>query len=554
MDGFLNYLLESGICLGFMYLFYLAFFRKEMQFQFIRLYFIFSIAISLIIPFIELNPINSVPQTLPERVIDSFVVGSDYVRDNVRVEFGFIDWLFYIYILGMVLMSLRFSAKILKIGKFITECEHVSYKGYKLLISERKIDPCSFLNHIFIDRETYDSKEIELIIAHESVHIRQYHSFDIILFEIVSIIQWFNPFIYMIGRIARENHEFIADRFSMIHNPDIYNYQTILMNYALQNKISAITNNFSNSILFRRIKMLSTIQSSMMSYYKIATVTFLMILLTFFFACTKDKITNPQKELSIDGYITDINGDKHIPDVSPKPSIGYDGLNEYFDKNLKYPEQAKDKDITCKINVGCVIESDGSISNVRVLNGKLADDDKWSPKIGYGFDEEAIRVVKAMPRWNPAMYKGKAYARDHMVGVIFGNKKVWDAKNQPTMIVETGKPHSNPDKGIDFEKLNDSCVITEFPGGYKKMTEFLLKNIHYPESGIKNNISGIVHVSFIVDEEGSITQAKVKSGINEDFDREALRVVNLMPKWVPEVHDGKKQKAKVLLPISFKLK
>jgi TonB family protein len=64
----------------------------------------------------------------------------------------------------------------------------------------------------------------------------------------------------------------------------------------------------------------------------------------------------------------------------------------------------------------------------------------------------------------------------------------------------------------------------------------------------------VVHVSFIVDEEGNITEAKVKSGINKEFDEEALRVVNLMPKWTPEVHDGKKQKAKVLLPISFQLK
>ena len=75
---------------------------------------------------------------------------------------------------------------------------------------------------------------------------------------------------------------------------------------------------------------------------------------------------------------------------------GQEGLVNYLVENLNYPEKAKAKKITGKVYVSFVVEKDGSISNVKVLRD-----------IGYGCGEEAVRVVKAMPRWNPGMHRGK---------------------------------------------------------------------------------------------------------------------------------------------------
>ena len=105
---------------------------------------------------------------------------------------------------------------------------------------------------------------------------------------------------------------------------------------------------------------------------------------------------------------------------------------------------------------------------------------------------------------------------------------------------------------------NDTVFVVveempEFPGGVAKMNEYLGKNIIYPEYAVNNNIEGRVIVEFIVNTDGTITSTKVKRGVHESLDNEALRVVKSMPKWKPGKNDGKLIRVMYTLPINFNL-
>ncbi len=93
----------------------------------------------------------------------------------------------------------------------------------------------------------------------------------------------------------------------------------------------------------------------------------------------------------------------------------------------------------------------------------------------------------------------------------------------------------------------------EFPGGFAAMSKFLSKNIKYPASAKRMGVEGKVYVKFIVDKEGGISTIEIVKGINADLDKEAVRVIKLMPPWKPGKQNGRAVKSQFVLPVNFKL-
>lgn len=101
--------------------------------------------------------------------------------------------------------------------------------------------------------------------------------------------------------------------------------------------------------------------------------------------------------------------------------------------------------------------------------------------------------------------------------------------------------------------FHSADVMPEFPGGNDSLRSFLIRNIKYPESAWKNSISGTVYVSFVVDDEGYITDVKITRGVDAELDKEALRVMKLMPRWKPGRQGGKSVNVRMMLPVKFSL-
>ncbi len=215
------------------------------------------------------------------------------------------------------------------------------------------------------------------------------------------------------------------------------------------------------------------------------------------------------------------NEDRVFTVVEEMPEFpgGRDELINYLSTSVNYPEEAKKKGIQGRVFLNFIVDYDGSIDSVKVLRG-----------IGGGCDEEAIRVIAAMPNWKPGTQRGEAVRVSYNIPIKFT---------------------------LD-NKLADSIftvvdVMPEFSGGRNELFAYLGKSIKYPESAKAAGVQGRVFVSFVVEADGSVSDAKILRGIGSGCDEEALRVVNSMPKWSPGLHDAKPVRVQYNLPIKYTL-
>jgi TonB family protein len=212
-------------------------------------------------------------------------------------------------------------------------------------------------------------------------------------------------------------------------------------------------------------------------------------------------------------------------------------MMEYVAKNVKYPQEAKDKEIQGRVFVSFVVEKDGSVSTVKVLRG-----------IGGGCDEEAVRVVSSMPKWKPGIKDGKPVRVSYMMPLTFKLTEGQPAK--PSKKADANKPDMKPDKDGVYQIVEE---MPQYPGGEQAMMDFVSKNVVYPKEAQEKGISGRVFVSFIVEKDGSVNEVEVKKGIGGGCDDEAVRVIKAMPKWKPGKMKGKPVRVSYMMPITFRL-
>lgn len=96
-------------------------------------------------------------------------------------------------------------------------------------------------------------------------------------------------------------------------------------------------------------------------------------------------------------------------------------------------------------------------------------------------------------------------------------------------------------------------AMPSFPGGQEALAEYVQENLKYPESARENGIQGRVFVNFVVEKDGSISNVKISRGLGGECDKEAMRVVQSMPKWIPGTQRGKAVRVSYIIPIVFKL-
>ena len=213
---------------------------------------------------------------------------------------------------------------------------------------------------------------------------------------------------------------------------------------------------------------------------------------------------------------------------------GTEKFMEYLSSNIKYPEEAKEKGISGRVFIQFVIEKDGSVTNVKVMKG-----------IGALCDDEAVRVVKSMPKWKPGKQKGKPVRVNYILPVSF---KLDEG--------ESNKPVKGETKAD--EKIYEAPeTMPEYPGGMDGLRTYLQENLTVPEKyqNMKSKAEYRVLVKFVVAEDGSITNVETMKPepAKKDLNDEAVRAIKGMPKWKPGTVDGKPVKVKYVIPVVFKL-
>lgn len=253
-------------------------------------------------------------------------------------------------------------------------------------------------------------------------------------------------------------------------------------------------------------------------------------------------------------------------------------MNLYIQKHLNYPKAARTEKIEGNVIISCIINKEG-----KILNPGIVKD------IGGGCGDEALRIVRLMPLWQPPFHKGKTVNVIHHITIPFslGILPYPDDKPSPKIVYEEPvkpiipfdtlpKGNMDIDKQLlpdDYEDTNIGRVYTRvsqmpyLSGCYtegknfskkracsnKKLIAYLQTSLVYPEEAKKKKIEGIVAVSFIIDEKGAILNPKIIRDIGGGCGDEAIRVVSNMPKWEAGKHKKRAVKTKMTLPIRFYL-
>jgi TonB family protein len=385
--------LKAHLCLLAGYILFKTVLASQPGFQINRMILLTIALVSITLPFWPAFGTSSqtalISVELPEFVLT--------VESTAANELSVISVLGWVYIFVSVMLLAR---TIWQIFRLLLLGKGTKSGKFRIVETDR-VKPSSFFYRIFIHPST-EKNTRQLVLAHERVHAEQWHTLDTLLFEVLTAVFWINPAVWFLKRELRENHEYIADsatRKLFGHKA----YLNALLNQTFQTHSVHFLPMFSHSqTLKNRIVMLTKSKSIARLRY----VLFVPVLATVFYtaACSREaeKTEPPTEKTTIDQEAKRPelpvlkSGDVYsIVETMPEFPGGTEALFSYLGNNIKYPEQAMENEISGIVYISFVVEKDGSINEIEVQRG-----------IGGGCDEEALRVIRNMPSWNPGMQDG----------------------------------------------------------------------------------------------------------------------------------------------------
>lgn len=319
----INYIIESSICLACFYAFYWLFLSREKLLSINRFYLLTTAILSLCIPLLNFD--FQIDLFAPLEILSSKTILALPNDAQSPESWSPLASLTSIYFIGLLLAVgfLLIKLMILKrrLGKGL------SFKRKEVEITETDgLNAYSFFNTIFIGKDLNNSSNLkEHIIAHELAHIEGKHSLDILFFELLQCIYWFNPFSYFFTKSIKLQHEYIADdRALEITNPK--HYERSLLELTLSKVNSSLISNFSEHPIQKRLKMIQKLNSNVMKKLKPLFVLPVMGILIIGFACSQE----PDADLTT---ITDPYSETEVPlnvVTEGKFQFKVDGVKEEF--------------------------------------------------------------------------------------------------------------------------------------------------------------------------------------------------------------------------------
>ena len=282
----LPYLYKSAIVLAVFYISYRFLLRKDTLFVWNRHFLLFGIVISLLIPFWEIT--RTVIVEIPaSSTNDSNLLPGDLIPlepgvvSNTASGFDPILVIAYLYIAGLLFFGIRWLQQAWSLLAILTRYSKFSVKGiYHVQVSEEQA-PFSFLNYVVYNPNLHSAKELDMILTHEMVHIKERHSIDMIVSQLFTIVQWFNPFAWLYRKSIIENLEFLADRRTLPKVDCPKSYQLALLRTSSVTAAPILANSFYQSFIKKRIVMLNKNHSS--GYNALKTLLVIPLLALFLY-------------------------------------------------------------------------------------------------------------------------------------------------------------------------------------------------------------------------------------------------------------------------------
>ncbi|MDO6603716.1 M56 family metallopeptidase [Arenibacter palladensis] len=560
----IQYILE---CMAFQLLFLLVydlFLKRETFFQWNRAYLIGTFVLSLLLPWIKIEAFKTTVS--PEYFIyPEYLWGMDMsegvivaTKNSPSFDLSATEIIFYG---GMLIAALLFVYKLFQINRLKRHGEICYFKDFTRVLVRNSNIAFSFFRSIFLGDQVLE-KEHQSIIQHELVHIEQRHTWDLLFFELMRIIGWFNPLVYIYQNRVSELHEFIADaKVAKTHKAE--QYQLLLSQVFQTQHISFINQFFKSSLVKKRIVMLQKSKSKrvwQLKYLLLVPLVVGMLVYTSMEA-QENGISDEEQATGAEQLIKKTKlpqlGNPNQDDVDvpfsqvekvPIFSGCEDGDNKracfqkqiqkHISKNFRYPHEAQEKGIQGRVNIIFVIQKDGSIGNVRM---------RGPDKI---LEAEAARIISLLPKMVPGEHKGEKVRVAYSTSITFklnGQREIGTWKNDDGTV-------DVPFAIIDKVPVFPGCESSEnkrdcFNASLQK---HISKNFRYPKEAHEKGIEGRVNLLFVIQEDGSIGNLRMR-GPDKLLEDEAARIISLLPQMTPGEHRGEKVRVPFSIPITFKL-
>ncbi len=457
----LDYLLRSMLYLLLFAGCYQLLLRQTTYFGLNRAYLLLTLLMSGLLPFASIT--DSAGETLSTGVMTLPAITVGREPQLADTNWSVLTVLCASYGAGVLLMLLRLAWRLGSVHQLIRQGAAQPQNGYTLIrLAHNQIASFSFGQYLVLNR-TDAHNPPDALLRHEEAHIRQRHTVDVLIIEITQSLFWFNPTLWYYKQAIQEVHEFLADRAAATRVSTGYAHQ--LVSYALDTPVAALTTPFySFSTLKQRITMLQKPASPRRSLLGYALVLPLAATLVM---CTQSERDQPltqhdattnasvRKPVRVDGEVFT------VVEQQPEFPGGMKALGTYLNQNLKYPDAAEKAKVSGKVFVSFIVTKTGEITDVQILKG-----------MGFGTDEEAIRVVSQMPRWKPGRQEKELLNVRFNLPINFELDSVSEPndylKDIKTIVLngkevtkdEFRKVSTDDIKSVDVDKANSTIKVT----------------------------------------------------------------------------------------------
>ena len=556
MGIFFVYILKSSVCLVVFYLFYRLLLSRETFHRFNRVALLSILLLSCLLPLVEVTVEEQTEVHQTMMTLEQWLMLADMMNTadttDLQAEEVTVTWIqvaLLVYLAGILLFALRNGYSLLKLGGLLKSGRKENLSKYidggekvTLIVHDRDIAPFSWMKCIVISEKDLDENGREILI-HELAHIQNRHSWDLLVADICIFFQWFNPASWLLKQELQNIHEYEADETVINEGVNAKEYQLLLIKKAVGTRLYSMANSFNHSKLKKRITMMLKEKSN--PWAKLKYLYILPVAAIAVTAFARPEISETAEEISAvkvndltaiveakaiksteeSVQISTVSQDtvkvNYVPtEVSRKlqgtavfevveemPEFpgGVDAMMEYLQKELRYPESAKEKGIQGRVTVQFIIDKEGNVTGSKVTRSVDKD-----------MDTEAIRLVKAMPKWKPGMQKGKAVAVKYTVPVVFrleGGKTVNSQVTVNSKVSEFSvQGMNNPLYIVDGKEVTSSILSALDVNKIESMT--VLKNESATEVYGEKGKNGVILITLKGSAEKSITLSNKSSVVN----------------------------------------
>ena len=552
-EALLMYSLKSTFVLMLLYIPYVLILRKESFFRFNRAVLLMIMLLSLVLPLMNIQALSwdnqPVVQVAQQQMIEIGIpikVGT-YLPEvtidgkNNGIEVSWFHIASILFVIGALTILLCRIVQVVRMGHVVRSGSlwHQQEDDVNIYCHADNISPFSWMNNIVISAKDYEENAREILL-HEKGHVRARHSWDLLLLTLLQVLQWWNPFVYILGYSLRDVHEYEADDSVLRSGVSAKAYQLLLIKKVVGASSYTFANNFDHSLTLKRITMMQKSKSSVWMSSKVLYII-------------------PMATLALSAFATS---------ESVSPSGNDIARNE--DKVIKISATGQ-AERTKKSDSSAIFPTDEN--TVCLVDGTEVSLETAKP-----LSPEKIESI--------TVFKKEAAA-----SMGYPGKTVQVIKTK-----KDGAVLSSYDTPQKVSYVPNPGVQAQFKGGDAALMKWLCKNVKYPSEAQSQGVMGRVQVEFFITETGQITNiraiafgkhtpegsntlpemvvmayAKEKKAEGKELSvqeqqaykraveallAESVRVVGAMPAWEPGYVDKEKTKpctTRYVLPIMFRL-